>query len=46
MNFVKGMFIGGALVAGATILYAETSKKDKKNLMKQGKKFMKNIKMM
>lgn len=47
MNFVKGMFIGGAIVAGATMLYMETtSKSDKKKMMKQGKKFIKNMKMM
>lgn len=46
MNFVKGMFIGSALVVGATMLYMETSKSDKKKLMKQGKKFIKNMKMM
>ena len=47
MNFVKGMFIGSAIAVGATMLYMETtSKSDKKKLMKQGKKFIKNMKIM
>ncbi len=43
MNFVKGMLIGGAIVVGATMLYSE---KDKKKLMKQGKRLIKSMGMM
>ncbi len=42
MKFVKGVIVGTCISAGALMLYAESTKTGKK-MMKQGKKFMKNM---
>ena len=43
MNFVKGMLIGSIISAGLVIAYNETMGQDKKKVMKQGKKMIKDI---
>ena len=42
MNFIKGVILGTCISAGALMLYNESSKNGKK-MMKQGKKWIKNI---
>lgn len=42
MKFVKGVIIGTCISAGAFMLYAESTKSGKK-MMKQGKRFIKNM---
>lgn len=42
MKFIKGMVLGTCITAGAFMFYTENTKKGKK-MMKQGKKFIKNI---
>jgi len=46
MNFMKGVILGTMISAGAIMLYNETTKGEKNKMMKQGKKFMKNMGMM
>ena len=46
MKFFKGIILGTALSAGAWMLYNETSKGGMNKMMKQGKRFMKNMGMM
>ena len=43
MKFFKGIILGTALSAGAWMLYNETSKGGMNKMMKQGKRFMRNI---
>ncbi len=43
MKFVKGIIIGSCISAGAVMLYTETKKNGTKKLMKQGKRFIKNM---
>lgn len=43
MNFVKGMIVGTCVSAGIWMLYTESSKSDRKKLVKKGKKFIKNM---
>ncbi len=45
MNFAKGLMIGCFASAGAFIMYNEMSNKNKKMMMKKGKKFLKNMSM-
>ena len=46
MNFFKGVIFGTIISAGAWMLYSETTKSGRNKIMKQGKKFMKNVGMM
>ena len=46
MSFMKGVILGTIISAGAIMLYNETSKGEKNKMMKQGKKFIKNMGMM
>lgn len=46
MNFIKGVILGTVISAGAWMLYKETNKNSRSKVMKQGKKFMKNMGMM
>ena len=46
MKFIKGVIFGTAISAGAWMLYSEATKPSRNKLMKQGKKFMKNMGMM
>lgn len=41
MKFVKGMVIGGAIAAGAMMMYK--GKMDKKKMMKKGKQFIRKM---
>ncbi len=43
MNFVKGVMLGSIAGASAIIMYNEMANKDKKMLMKKGKKILKNM---
>ncbi len=43
MKFIKGLMIGTVVSAGALWMYGEVSKKDRKKLMKKGKKFLKDM---
>ena len=43
MNFAKGLMIGCVASTGALIMYNEMTNKDKKMMMKKGKKFLKNM---
>lgn len=43
MKFVKGVMIGTLVSAGVVWMYNETTTKDKKKLMKKGKKFLKEL---
>ena len=43
MRFIKGVIVGTAISAGAWMLYNESKKTGKNKMMRQGKKFMKNI---
>ena len=43
MKFVKGMMLGTLFSAGIVWMYSETSGKDKKKLMKKGKRFLKEM---
>ncbi len=45
MKFMKGVFWGAMLSAGAWMIYQE-SKCGKGKMMKQGKRFMRNLGMM
>ena len=46
MKFLKGVIVGTAISAGAWMLYSEATKNGRNKIMKQGKKFMKNMGMM
>lgn len=43
MKFVKGVVVGTLLSAGAVWMYGEVSGKDKKKMMKKGKKFLREM---
>ncbi len=43
MKFVKGVMIGTLVSAGVVWMYNETTTKDKKKLMKKGRKFLKEL---
>ena len=43
MKFMKGVMLGTIVSAGAIWMYGEVSNKDKKKMMKKGKKFLKEI---
>ena len=43
MKFMKGVILGTVISAGGFMLYNEMSKSGKNKMMKQGKKFMKNM---
>lgn len=43
MKFVKGIMIGTVVSAGMVWMYNETKGKDKKKMMKKGKKFLKEM---
>lgn len=43
MKIVKGMLIGGAVTAGALMMYKEMSNRNKKNMVKKGKQFVKKL---
>lgn len=45
MKFAKGLLIGGILATGAWMMYAESDmiNRNKKKLMKNGKKIMKKL---
>lgn len=43
MKFVKGVMIGTLVSAGIVWMYNETTTKDKKKLMKKGKKFLREM---
>ena len=46
MKFIKWLIVGTAISAGAWMIFSETTKSGKNKMMKQGKKFMKNMGMM
>lgn len=46
MDFVKGMIVGTAMIAGATFIYGEMTNSNKKKMMKKGKQFVKKMGMM
>jgi len=46
MKFIKGVILGTAISAGAWMIYSEATKTGGSKIMKKGRKFMKNIKMM
>ena len=46
MNFFKGVIFGTVISTGAWMMYSETTKNSRNKVMKQGKKFIKNIGMM
>ncbi len=43
MKFIKGVMIGGLITTGLVMMYAESGKMNKKNVMKQGKKMAKTM---
>lgn len=43
MKFVKGIMIGTLVSAGVVWMYNETTNKDKKKIMKKGRKFLKEM---
>lgn len=43
MNFVKGVIVGGITSASAIIMYNEIANKEKKMIIKRGKKILKNM---
>lgn len=43
MSFAKGVMIGTLISAGVTLYYTEMNKSGAKKLMKQGKKWLKNM---
>ncbi len=43
MKFVKGMMIGTLVSASVVWIYNEATTKDKKKLMKKGKKFLREM---
>ena len=46
MNFIKGVIVGTAISAGAWMLCSETTKCRRNKIMRQGKKVIKNMRMM
>lgn len=42
-KFVKGVMIGTLVSAGMVWMYNETTSKDKKKIMKKGRKFLKEM---
>lgn len=46
MSFIKGVIVGTAISAGAWMIYSEATQGGMNKIMKQGKKFMKNMGMM
>ena len=46
MSFIKGVIVGTAISTGAWMIYSESTKGGMNKMMKQGKKFMKNMGMM
>ncbi|MFR2570682.1 MAG: hypothetical protein ACLS90_03130 [Clostridia bacterium] len=43
MNFVKGVVVGGLLVTGMTLMYAEMGNSEKKKVMKKGRQIIKKM---
>lgn len=43
MNFTKGLMVGTLISAGVAIYCNEMSKSTKKRMLRQGKKWIKNI---
>jgi len=43
MKFMKGMIIGGAATIGAMMMYNEMSSRNKKKIMKKGKKLIRKM---
>ena len=46
MKFIKGIMIGGLITTGVMMMYSESDKKNKKNIMRKGKKFARKMGMM
>lgn len=46
MKFAKGIMIGTLISAGVALYCTETGKMSKKKMIKQGKKWMKNMGLM
>ena len=46
MKFIKGIMIGGLITTGIMMMYSDSEKINKKNLMKKGKKFARKMGMM
>ena len=46
MKFIKGVMIGGLITTGLMMMYNESGKMNKKNIMKKGKKFARKMGMM
>ncbi len=42
-KFVKGVMIGTLVSAGMVWMYSETTSRDKKKLMKKGRKFLRDM---
>ncbi len=43
MKFVKGIMVGTIVSAGAFLMYNGIASKDRKKLVKKGKKFLKDM---
>lgn len=43
MKFIKGMIMGGIVSAGAMMMYKEMSGRNKKQMIKKGKQFVKKM---
>ena len=43
MKFAKGLVVGTLISAGIALYYSETTKSDRKRMMKHGKKWIKNM---
>lgn len=43
MKVMKGIMLGTLITAGAVMLYTESTKNNKKMLMKKGKKILKSM---
>lgn len=43
MNFVKGVVVGGLLVTGMTLMYAEMGILKKRKIMKKGRQIIKKM---
>ncbi len=46
MKFIKGIMIGGLITTGIMMMYNDSEKMNRKNLMKKGKKFARKMGMM
>ena len=46
MKFIKGIMIGGLITTGVMMMYSESGKMNKKNVMRKGKKFARKMGMM